>query len=358
MAGDDSGAGRVGVSYHLRPMIAFGSSVTAPDVYERCAGRGFRLAREPDSRLIAQPAAGSIFRSYNLILDQAAACDDLEALVLAHQDVEIVDPYFCQKVRRAFSDRDVGVVGCVGAIGVRSIAWWEGAVTWASFVHRYPELGGGQFPSLTWDSDDTPPYARKGQADTVDGLLMVLSPWVVRNIRFDESLDLALHGYDFDLCLQVRAAGRKVMTEALMVIHHHSLALVDDPEPYVDAHMKLADKWDGRFPNVGIAAGDWKLRTRRAEADAAATRTQARSWQLQIDARVEQHERALRDVTGSTSLRVTAPLRRLRAIRRQALGVGGDLRRHAHPRADLDAASVNGLERGERRRWLAKGLSR
>ena len=302
-------------------MIAFGSSVTAPHAYERCARRGFHLAREPDSKLIAQPAAGSIYRSYNLILDQAAACDDLEALVLAHQDVEIVDPYFCQKVRGALSHPEVGVVGCVGAIGVRSIAWWEGAVTWASFVHRYPELGGGEFPSLTWNSDDLPPYARKGEADTVDGLLMVLSPWVVRNLRFDESLGLALHGYDFDLCLQVRAAGRKVMTENLMVIHHHSLSLVDDPEPYVEAHVKLADKWEGRFPNRGAAAGDWRLRTRRAEADAAATRTQARSWQLRIDARVKQHDRALRDIADSTSLRVTAPLRRLGAIRRQVKGL-------------------------------------
>ena len=32
----------------------------------------------------------------------------------------------------------------------------------------------------------------------------------MRNVRFDESLG-ALHGYDFDFCLQVREAGRKVV---------------------------------------------------------------------------------------------------------------------------------------------------
>jgi Glycosyltransferase like family len=296
-------------------MIAFGSSITAREVHERYAEKGFRLAAEPDSVVLRQPAAGSIFRGYNLILDQAAAYDSLEALVLVHQDVEIVDPEFCRKVRVAFSDPDVGVVGCVGAIGVRTIAWWEGSVTWASFVHRYPELGGGEFPSLTWNSDEMPPYARTGEVDTVDGLLMVLSPWVVHNIRFDESLGLRLHGYDFDLCVQVRAAKRKVVAEELRVIHHHSLALVDDPEPYVEAHMKLAEKWEGRVPNVSAGAEDWKLRARRAEAEAAATRTQARSWQLQIDARIEQHERALADVANSTSLRITAPLRRLNGLR-------------------------------------------
>lgn len=297
-------------------MIAFGSSITAPEVYERCAKRGFRLAAEPDSELFAQPAVGSIFRSYNLILERAIAHDNLEALVLAHQDVEIVDPEFCQKIRRVLRDPEVGVVGCVGAIGVRSIAWWEGAVTWASFVHRYEEFGGGEFPSLTWDPDKLPPYACKGDADTVDGLLMVLSPWTVRNIRFDESLGLLLHGYDFDLCLEVRAAGRKVMTEDLRVVHHHSLELVDDPQPYVEAHMKIAEKWDSRMSNVGSVSEDWKLRARRAEAEATTTRAQARAWQIEIDARAEGHERTLAEVTDSTSLKVTAPLRRLNVLRR------------------------------------------
>jgi hypothetical protein len=299
-------------------MIAFGSAVTSQEVYARCAGRGFQQAAEPGSALFPRPADGSIFRTYNLIVEQAAACEGLEALVLAHQDVEIVDPEFSRKLRHVLRDPEIGVVGCVGAIGVRSIAWWEGSVTWASFVHRYPEFGGGEFPSLTWNSDELPPYARTGEVDTVDGLLMVLSPWAVHNLRFDESLGLPLHGYDFDFCLQVRAAGHKVVTEDLRVLHHHSLALVDGAEPYVEAHMKLAEKWDGRMPNVAFAPGDWKLRARRAEAESAVTRAQARAWQLQIDARTKQHERTAGEVANSTSLRITKPLRQLNARRKGA----------------------------------------
>lgn len=302
-------------------MIAFACSITVPEVYERCAKRGFGHAGEPDSIDLSQAAAGSIFRSYNLVLKRAAAVEGLEALVLAHQDVEIVDSDFCPKVRRALGDPEVGLVGCVGAMGVRSIAWWEGSVNWASFVHRYPELGGGEFASLTWKREEMPPYARRGVVDTVDGLLMVLSPWVVRNIRFDESLGLQLHGYDFDFCLQVRAEGRKVITEDLRVFHHHSVALVDDFEPYVEAHMKLAEKWDGKMPHVGEAPGDWKFRARHAEAEAAFARTQARSWQLRMDASTRQHERALDEVTNSTSMRITAPVRGLNALR-EAAGLG------------------------------------
>ena len=345
-------------------MIAFASSLTRPDVYERCAHRGFRLAAEPDSEIIAQPAQGSIFESYNRILERARKLEGLEALVLAHQDVEIVDPAFCQKVRSALRDPAVGVVGCVGAIGVRSIAWWEGSVTWASFIHRYPELGGGDFPSLTWSADDMPPYARTGEVDTVDGLIMVLAPWTVNNVHFDESLGSRLHGYDFDLCLQVRAAGRKVLAEDLRVVHYHSLSLVDDPEPYVQAHMQVAEKWDGRMPHVGAAPGDWKERSRRAEAEAAATRAQVRSWQLQIESRIRQHDRALREVAESTSMRVTAPLRRLKAMaetRFEAPHENGH--GHAVSLAELnpagtDTAPAEGEGSGKRTGWLTKGLSR
>jgi hypothetical protein len=290
-------------------MIVFASSITEPDTYKRCAEPGIRLVAEGDSEILANAAAGSLFRSYNLILDAIAERDDVEALVLLHQDAEITDRDFCAKLRRALSDPDVGVVGCVGAIGVRSIAWWEGSVTWASFVHRYRELGGGDLPAFAWNGAETPAYARTGEVDTVDGFVMGLSPWTVRNVRFDESLGTQLHGYDFDFCLQVRAAGHKVVTEDFKVIHHHSLELIGNPDTWIDAHMRVAEKWDGRMPGVGAAGGDWRERARRAEAEAAAARAQAVSIQLQSDAR-------LKEVTESTGWRLTEPLRRLNALRR------------------------------------------
>ena len=93
-----------------------------------------------------------------------------------HQDAEIVDTDFCQKIREVLEDPDVGIIGCVGAIGVRSIAWWEGSVTLASFIHRYDEHGGGDLPAFSWAWDEAPPYARLGEVDTLDGFLLVLSP--------------------------------------------------------------------------------------------------------------------------------------------------------------------------------------
>ncbi len=291
-------------------MIAFGSSVTRPEIYGACAEPGIRRASEPGSEVYALESTGSIFRGYNALLDRAAERDDLEALVLVHQDAEIVDPDFCARVRRALADPDVAVVGCVGAVGVRSIAWWEGSVTCASFVHRYDTHGGGDLPAFSWAWDEAPPYARTGEVDTVDGFLMALSPWAVSTLRFDESLG-RLHGYDLDFCLQARAAGRKVITADFRAIHTHALDPFEDPEEWIDAHMRLAEKWDGRIPGFGTAAGTWKERARRAEAEREAARLLGHMNMLELEAQIRELERALAETTQSISWRITAPFRLL-----------------------------------------------
>jgi hypothetical protein len=296
-------------------VIAFGCSITDGEMFRRAAEPGIARAREADSLVIANAAAGSIFRSYNLLMDSVAGREDLEALVLLHQDSEIASTDFCATVRAALADPDVGLIGCVGAVGVRSIAWWEGSVTWASFTHRYSELGGGDMPALTWNTDDLPAFAQTGEVDTVDGFIMVLSPWVVRNVRFDESLG-ALHGYDFDFCLQVRDAGRKVVTADFKVVHHHSLELVSNPETWIAAHMRIADKWDGRHGVGTVEGADWRTRARRAEAEASLARTQAVAAMMHADAKNLQLERDLEVMRESASWKVTEPLRRLNARRR------------------------------------------
>jgi GT2 family glycosyltransferase len=296
-------------------VIAFGCPITKPDEYARCAEPGITRAAEPDSAVLAQASVGTLFESYNQLLDLAVELPELEAVVLLHQDTEIVDRDFCHKARAALADPAVGVVGCVGAIGVRGIAWWEGSVTLASFIHRYKEHGGGDLPAFSWSWSEAPPYARTGEVDTLDGFLLVISPEVARNVRFDESLG-RLHGYDLDFCLQVRERGKKVMTADFRAIHHHSLDLVSDPPAWVEAHIKIAEKWEGRIAGIGSGAGTWKQRAQRAEAEAEAAWISYYRTLLRADAKEKHLREALELAQGSVSWRITAPLRRLNSIRR------------------------------------------
>jgi hypothetical protein len=306
-------------------MIAFGVAITDSNLYRRCALPGYERAREEDSELLNLSSVGlsnpdstfrdfnlngSIFRNYNLIIDEVKDRDDLEALVLMHQDAEILDEDFCKRLRESLEDPDVAIVGCAGSKGVRSIAWWEGSVQWASFEHRFADHGGGSIKGPTWHRDNLPVYGHLGEVDTIDGFVICMSPWAVRNLRFDEALG-QFHGYDFDICLQAREKGKKVVVQDMQVVHHHSLDLIGDLDGWIEAHIKVAEKWDGRIPNVGWAAGDWEHRARRAEAEADAARMLANATELVRDARIN-------EMTESTSWRVTKPLRWIGRVARSA----------------------------------------
>ena len=62
-------------------------------------------------------------------------------------------------------------------------------------------------------------------------------------LRFDEALGLG-YGYDLDYCLQVRAAGRKVVTADLRATCTATLELIEDLDLWVEAHIRVAEKWD------------------------------------------------------------------------------------------------------------------
>lgn len=303
-------------------MFAFGCSITMPEVYEACAGQGVTLGSESDSIVFANSAAGSIYRSYNLILEQAAPLEGLEALVLLHQDARIVDRRFTARARDALTDPNVAVVGCVGSIGAGSIAWWEGAATWETFATAYGGWGGGESPAVADDGRHVP-AAPLGEVHSVDGFVMVLAPWAVRHLKFDESLNPLVFGFDFDFCHQARAAGRKVVAADLGVVHERpELELVSDEDVWTEAYLELAEKWDGRIPARLVPESE-RERARRAEAEAGAAKLAAMGKMLQSYARADELEADFRRFTDTRSWRVTEPLRQLNAHRRRLRAADG-----------------------------------
>jgi hypothetical protein len=294
-------------------MIAFACAVQEADAYRDHAGPGIELAREPASARHVLAATSSICRNYNLLLDRAAAHADLEALVIVDEDTEIADRELCAKLRRVLSDPDVAVVGCAGATGVAGPAWWEGAVVRGDVRHRYPEYGGGELDAFAWARATSPP----AEVDAVGGFLLALSPWAVRTLRFDEALHLGI-GFDVDLCARVREAGRKVVVADLRAILHRSIELVEEPDAWTEAHIRLAEKWDGRLPGAPPRPEDWKARARLAEAERDAAQTILFSNYSRREAQLLPLEQELKAMTGTLGWRLTEPLRLVNAYRRRA----------------------------------------
>ena len=214
-------------------MLAFAVCVGSEEKYRLYAQQGIEFAAEPDSVVAEVTTDRSIFEAYNEVLDALADADGLEALVLLHEDAEIIDAEFCAKVRRRLADPSVAVVGVIGGREVPGLAWWKGEQHGRVIETRGPiDRGGGLH-----------------DVDAVDGLMLVLSPWAVRELRFDTDNFTGFHGYDADICFQARAAGKRVVVDEIALIHHTKGGLGDEREYYATDRV-FREKW-GLPPREG-----------------------------------------------------------------------------------------------------------
>jgi hypothetical protein len=94
------------------------------------------------------------------------------------------------------------------------------------------------------------------------------------------------------------------------VVHHHSLKLLQDVDGWIGAHIRIAEKWDGRFDH-GPPGLDWRQRALRAEAEADAAKLLRIASNERLDAKARADARRIKQVVNSSSWRLTAPLRRV-----------------------------------------------
>ena len=285
-------------------MIVFASHIGDHVAYSRFVAPSIRAVAESDSVVLTFATVDGASRNNNLLLEAAREIGGLEALVLLNEYTEIIDAEFAAKVRSALEDPLVGVVGCLGGRGFRGCTWSNGEVSGVDIEHRYRELGGG---SMTlFESRDV--TSGLGEVDAVDGMLMVLSPWAVKNVDFDEAFTAA-HGYDVDYCRQIKAAGRTVVTADLGVRRHHPLELRPHHALRVAVHMQVAQKWDLADQDEDPNSERWKQRARRAEAELSASRAHAQSKLLDSDVNIAERTKALEVYTKTYSWQLTEPLR-------------------------------------------------
>lgn len=147
----------------------------------------------------------SISVAYNAILD-AFRVYELDAVILIHDDLEMIDPSTEQKVLDAFDNfgdpfvDDVALVGVAG--GGPSMNWWN-----------INPIGHQSTDSLMLDFGQ-----RTGEVDMIEGSFMAFSRWAIQELRFDERYEFL--GYD-DVCLEAKRAGKRVFV-ADIDTHHHS----------------------------------------------------------------------------------------------------------------------------------------
>lgn len=215
------------LAYRHLSMFVYGVCAGPSGKVDRFARPSIDNARAPEDQTLVLSDQPSISIAYNHILGEAQQHEDLEGVILMHDDVEILDPLFREKLRRAFADGSVGVVGVVGARGVSSLEWWNYETKGRVREDRagMVDFGGGEH-----------------DVDMVDGLLLALSPWVARNLRFDEGY-VGFHGYDAEICFSAKAHGRRVVVQEIDVLHR-TQGGYGDKSAFDEADLRFQRKWD------------------------------------------------------------------------------------------------------------------
>lgn len=210
-------------------MIAFVVAVADRARYEAVAAPAIERVREADSPVLAVDGGTAPALALNDALDELAVMPDLEAVVIVHEDVALLDLDTAAIVRAAFADPDVALVGAVGAQGVASLAWWDGV----GFGNAgTPHVAGGRVHGV----------AAAGAVDALDGVVLCLSPWAARTLRFEPALAADFHGYDIDLCFQARHHGRRVEVVELAVHHEHRPTFVAT-DRWVRNELRFQGRW-------------------------------------------------------------------------------------------------------------------
>lgn len=212
-------------------MIAYGCCVGPSGKFETRLAPSLEVA-PPGATLLVRRDQPSIFEAYNSIMDEAGQLPGLEALVLVHDDVMFRAPGAEEAIMAAMTDPAVGVAGVVGGRGQRELSWWTSATLLGHVEHA------------THKDDFSRGMSR---VDVVDGLLMALSPWVVRNVRLDGRGYPPFHGYDGELCSLVRSHGREIAVLDLDIFHDCKPGPWDSPE-YGQALVEWRRRWTATTP--------------------------------------------------------------------------------------------------------------
>lgn len=172
-----------------------------------------------------------IVSAYNMIMDNVSGecrspSPELQALILMHDDLEILDPDAEAKFVAALAMPDVELVGVAGG-GGDSIYWWN-----------HNPIGHQRTDQRLIDFGP-----RAGDVTLIEGSIMALSPWLIRNLRFDPRFT-GWHGYD-EIGMHVHAEGKRVAVIDVDTHHHNpeGYRSAESAAECVEANRLYQKKW-------------------------------------------------------------------------------------------------------------------
>lgn len=198
----------------------------------------------------------NIFTAYNEGVKRAKG----DVLCFMHDDIRFVSEEWGRAVHEVF-DSDA-TVGCVGVVGTHLMpdtpsGWYHSMLTSGGCIQNT----GGKKTNL----QDLSHFQGKTliEAVAIDGMWFCVSKKVFdeSNVLFDDATYNGFHCYDLDICMQIRAAGYKVMIASQILLEHSSLGSFD--MAWWGQTQLFYNKWRKTLPqNAGMIVSDKEIEVR------------------------------------------------------------------------------------------------
>lgn len=164
-----------------------------------------------------------------------------DIICFSHEDVIFETINWGRIIIHILADPTIGLAGVLGACYVSLFP--------ADWID--PKECEGQFRAGFKDGKPVITFRRFASKDTAevavaDGFFMAVRAEVLRHVRFSEDLLPGFHGYDFDICSQVRERGLKIVVSRNILLTHASRGNFN--ASYYQAVDALRKKWRRRLP--------------------------------------------------------------------------------------------------------------
>ncbi len=180
---------------------------------------------------------------YNKLAQQAK----YEYILFIHEDICFHTLNWGSKLIDLLSKKEIGLVGVSGSLYKSSYSSsWTACNQEFYRINTIQHYNGIKNPSYHVINPDKNSYS---EVAVIDGVFMATRSDVLTKFRFDEILLKGFHGYDFDICMQIRSNYKIVVTHDIQIEHFSSGKM---NKKWLDDIMLLHKKWKNHLPvNIG-----------------------------------------------------------------------------------------------------------
>jgi hypothetical protein len=228
------------------PKFSVITCISDPEIYQNCLLDSIDKQRGPHSIEIIPVLNESNLYTASLALNLGIDASRSDWLVMAHQDVRLLDDWFTRAEKHISQLENWAILGCAGIsldYERQDIGGWGGSIR-ADTIAVGSVWGG--------DNTDQKPYwdglKQPTKVHCIDECLFIYNKQA--GLRFDTHFN-GFHFYGVDLCLQARVTQRGVYAAHLPLIHYgkYSASMVSDLR-YWRYFRMLHHKWKDRFPEL------------------------------------------------------------------------------------------------------------